>query len=130
MKVVKKAKSKSFKMKSYDSFNLWKADQAKAVQPLIQALRKLVNDCDLPLTETVKWSNGCWVKDELPIVYIYAMKDKIQLGFFAGSLISDPKGILEGKGKFVRFITVQSKADIDPKYMTTLIKRAIKIKYR
>jgi hypothetical protein len=130
MKVVKKAKSKSFNMKSYDSFNLWKADQAKVVQPLIQALRKLVNDCDLPLAETVKWSNGCWVKGELPIVYIYAMKDKIQLGFFAGSLISDPKGVLEGKGKFVRFITVQSKADIDPKYMTTLIKRAIKIKYR
>lgn len=130
MKSTKKTKSKAFKMKSYDSFNQWKADQAKSVQPLIQALRKLVNDCALPLTETVKWSNGCWVKDELPIVYIYAMKDSVQLGFFAGSLISDSKGLLEGKGKFVRFITIQAKADIDPKYFTALIKKAIKIKYR
>jgi len=130
MKAAKKAKSKSFKMKSYSSFSLWKADQTKVAQPLIQALRKLVNDCDLPLTETVKWSNGCWVKDDLPIVYIYAMKDKVQLGFFAGSLVSDPRELLEGKGKFVRFITIQSKADIDAKYFTTLIKRAIKIKYR
>ena len=130
-KVPAKVKSKkTFVMKSYASFDLWKADQAKAVQPLIQALRKLVNDCGLPLEETVKWSNGCWVKDNLPIVYLYATQDKVQLGFFAGFLVSDPQEIFEGKGKCVRFITVEKKSDIDTKYFTTLIKRASKIKYR
>lgn len=130
MKATKNAKARSYKMKSYESFNEWKADQSKAVQPLIQALRKLVKDCALPLAETVKWSNGCWVKEDLPILYIYALPDTAQLGFFAGSMIADPQGLLEGKGKFVRFITVQTKADIDAKYFATLIKRAIKIKYR
>lgn len=118
------------KMKSYESFDLWKKDQAKSLQPLIQSLRKLVNDCSLPLTETVKWGNGCWTKDDLPIVYLYAMKDGVQLGFFAGSMIADPKEMLEGNGKFVRFLPVYSKADIDAKYFTALIKKAIKIKYK
>ena len=117
-------------MKSYDNFDHWKKDQSKKAQVLIQALRKLVNDCSLPLIETVKWGNGCWIKGELPILYIYALKSEVQMGFFAGSQVADPKERLEGKGKFVRFITVSSKEDIDAKYFTALIKKAIKIKYR
>jgi hypothetical protein len=117
-------------MKSYQSFAHWKRDQAKAAQPVIQKLRKLVNELGLPLSEDVKWGNGCWVKGDLPIVYLYAFKDGVQLGFFAGSLVVDPKRRLEGKGKYVRFITVKSKDDIDAKYFALLIKRAAKIKYR
>lgn len=70
MKPTKKVKSKSSKMKSYDSFDLWKRDQTKDNQALIQKLRKLVNDSALPLNETVKWGNGCWTKGNLPILYI------------------------------------------------------------
>ncbi|MNY79743.1 hypothetical protein D3C86_2205120 [compost metagenome] len=66
----------------------------------------------------------------MPILYLYGMKDGVQLGFFAGSMITDSKKRLEGKGKYVRFITVESKTDIDAKYFTALIKKAIKIKYK
>lgn len=67
----KKTKPKAQKMKSYDSFADWKADQSSSAQTLIQALRKVVNSCDLKLTEAFKWAGGCWVnKDNLPIVYI------------------------------------------------------------
>jgi len=117
-------------MKNYESFAKWKKAQSKPAQALIQELRKHVNGCSLPLTEVVKWGNGCWVKGDLPILYIYARKDAVQLGFFAGALVADPKERLEGKGKFVRFITIESKDDIDAKYFATLIKRAIKINYK
>ncbi|NOT78428.1 MAG: DUF1801 domain-containing protein [Bacteriovoracaceae bacterium] len=117
-------------MKTYENFGQWKKDQTKSTQVLIQALRKLVNSSGLPLTETVKWGNGCWVKKDLPILYIHSLDDGAQFGFFAGSKISDPKGLLEGKGKFVRFITVRSKDDIDSKYFVALIKRIIKVKYK
>ncbi len=117
-------------MKSYDSLDEWKNDQAKTAQVLIQVLRKLVADCALPLTETVKWGNGCWAKDDLPILYIHVMDDGVQLGFFAGALISDPKELLEGKGKLVKFITIHSKADINAKDFAALIKRAIKVRYK
>jgi len=130
MKSSKKVKSKASVMKSYDSFDHWKRDQAKGTQALIQNLRKIVNGCSLPLAETVKWGNGCWTKGDLPILYIHALTNGIQFGFFAGSQISDPKELLGGKGKFVRFMTVRSKDDIDAKYFATLIKRAIKIKYK
>lgn len=118
------------KMKAYASFDLWKKDQSKKNQALIAVLRKLVNSSGLPLEEAVKWSNGCWTQGKIPYVYIYAFKDGIQFGFLPGSSLKDPKGLLEGKGKHVRFIIIKSKSDIDGKYFTTLMKQAIKIKYR
>ncbi len=117
-------------MKHYDSLELWKKAQSKSNQTLIQQLRKLVKDTGLPLVETVKWGNGCWVKGDLPVIYSYAFADGIQLGFFAGSQIADPKNLLEGKGKFVRFIKIRSRDDIDTKYFTALIKKAVKINYK
>ncbi|HVK60003.1 MAG TPA: DUF1801 domain-containing protein [Bdellovibrionales bacterium] len=117
-------------MKSYDSFKDWLADQKPAQQEMIKSIRRLIKTEFKQLEETVKWGNGCWVRDELPIVYIYGAKDHFQLGFFAGSMLKDPEGRLSGKGKFVRFVKIADKKDIDKAYFTKLIRQATKIKYR
>jgi uncharacterized protein YdeI (YjbR/CyaY-like superfamily) len=118
------------KMKPYPSFEAWANDQNKDLQTLIKKIRKLVTLSSKKLDETVKWGNGCWTNEDLPIVYIYAADDHLQLGFFAGSLLKDTKKILQGKGKFVRFIKIKSTKDIEAPYIKKLIKSAIKIKYR
>jgi hypothetical protein len=118
------------KMKSYESFDQWKKDQSKSNQSLIQALRKLVNGCNLPLEESVKWGNGCWLYKGLPTVYLHSSDSCVQLGFFAGAMLSDHKKRLEGKGKFIRFIPIRSKEEIDESYFLALIKKAAKIKYK
>lgn len=122
--------AKKVRMKSYDSFDLWKKDQTKSNQALIQSLRKMINELGLPLEESVKWSNGVWVKDNLPIIYLYAFEGGVQFGLFAGAMITDPKKKLIGNGKCIKHIPVHKKSDIDPKYFASLIKKAIKIKYR
>jgi uncharacterized protein YdeI (YjbR/CyaY-like superfamily) len=90
----------------------------------------VVSGASKKLTETVKWGNACWTLDDLPIVYLYGAKDHVQLGFFAGALLKDRKGLLKGKGKFVRFAEVESHKDIQTAYFTRLIKAAMKINYR
>ena len=105
-------------------------DQSLPNQKLIKILRSIVNSTSKKLNETVKWGNGCWVKDDLPIVYIYADKKQLQLGFFAGALMTDPKDFLQGSGKFVRHVKIKSNEDIDKVYFSKLIKQAIKIKYK
>lgn len=129
--MAKAKKSKvSHKMKSYDSFSDWMADQSPKNQTLIKHLRKMVNGTSLGLDEAVKWGNGCWVKDDLPVIYLYADQDMVQFGFFAGSMLTDKKDLLKGKGKYVRHIPVSTKADIDEKYFIKLAKEATKIVYR
>lgn len=131
-KVAKKTsrKSKSMKMKSYASFDLWIEDQSPVVQEIIQALRKLVNAHGKGMIEAIKWGNGCWVKEELPITFIYADRDHVQFGFFIGSQLKDPKGLLSGNGKYVRAIKIWDRSEIKKVDFVALLKQAMKIKYR
>ena len=114
------------RMKAYASFDAYLEDQSKANQPTIRALRAFVKRTAPALTEFVKWGNGCWVKGKIPVAYVYSAPDYVQLGFFMGSALKDPKGLLEGSGRYVRHIKVRKPADIDARAFAALLRQAIK----
>src|SRR5215471_5096344 len=96
------------KMKTYDSFDAYLADQKPKNQTIIRALRKLVKRVEPDLTETVKWGNGCWVGKKGPVAYVYSDDGFVQFGFFRGAALTDRLGLLEGKGQYVRHIKVHA----------------------
>lgn len=112
------------KMKAYATFDLWAADQTLKHRKLIALLRKLVKKTAPRLTETVKWGNGCWVGTEWPVIYLYADCDHLQFGFFGGSGLKDPQGLLQGKGKHVRHTKIYTTKDIDAVAFARLIRQA------
>src|SRR5262245_34612187 len=118
------------KMKSYETFDLYLADQPAKNQRLIRAIRRFVNDTAPGLIESVKWGNGCWLKGAEPVVYVYSDKEWVQLGFFRGASLKDPKKLLEGKGEYVRHIKVRKTTDIDPKTFGTLVRQAVRASRR
>jgi len=111
-------------MKAYASFDLYLADQPPRNQRLIRALRSFVWRTAPGLQETVKWGNGCWMKDEVPVAYVYSDDGFVQFGFFHGSSLSDPRGLLEGRGQYVRHVKVHRPADIDEKAFGALLRQA------
>ncbi len=114
-------------MKSYPTFAAYLADQPAKNQAIIRALRRFVKSVAPSLTESVKWSNGCWVTDVEPVVYVYSDQGFVQFGFFRGSALKDPRGLLEGKGQYVRHIKVRAPKDIDPKTFGPLLRQALRI---
>jgi len=114
------------KMKAYATFDEYLADQTTRNQNVIRALRKLVRRVAPKLQESVKWGNGCWVKGKAPVAYVYSAPDHVQCGFFAGSSLKDPKGLLNGEGKFVRHIKVVNLSDIDEGAFGALLRQAAK----
>lgn len=113
------------KMKTYPGFDAYLDDQSAPNQEIIRALRELVNGAQPALTEDVKWGNGCWVGENGPVAYVHSEDDCVQLGFFRGSSLEDPDGLLEGKGKFVRFIRVREPSAIDGPAFEALLKQAV-----
>ena len=113
-------------MKAYASFDDYLADQSKTNQPLIRALRSFVKRTAPSLAESVKWGNGCWVKGKIPVSYVYSAPDYVQLGFFMGSALKDPKKLLEGSGQYVRHIKVRKPSDIDARAFAALLRQAVK----
>jgi len=113
-------------MKAYASFDLYLADQPPQNRAIIKALRAFVMRTAPKLEETVKWGNGCWVKGKAPVAYVYSDKGFVQFGFFRGAALDDKKGLLEGKGQYVRHIKVHSAADIDRTAFAALLRQAMR----
>jgi hypothetical protein len=114
------------KMKAYESFDQYLADQSPRNREVIRALRKFVKHLAPELQESVKWGNGCWVQGKVPVAYVYSAPEYVQFGFFGGAALKDPKGLLEGKGRFVRHIKVRKRSEIDESAFEPLLRQAVK----
>jgi len=114
------------KMKAYASFEDYLRDQTPKNQPIIRALRRFVKRAAPGLSEAVKWGNGCWIGKHGPVAYVYSATGYVQLGFFRGASLKDPKGLLEGKGEYVRHTKVRAAADIDASAFNALLLQAVR----
>jgi hypothetical protein len=113
------------KMRAYASFDLYLADQPPQNQAIIRALRAFVGKTAPQLEESVKWSNGCWLKGKVPVAYVYSDKGFVQFGFIRGSVLDDPKKLLEGAGAHVRHVKVRSTSGIDKTAFGALLRQAV-----
>ena len=111
-------------MKAYASFDDYYAAQKPRNKKTIAALRAFVRRVAPGLQEAVKWGNGCWIGKKNPVAYVYAAPTYTQFGFFRGASLKDPRGLLEGKGQYVRHIKVRDPSEIDERAFTALLKQA------
>jgi hypothetical protein len=112
------------KMKAYANFDEYVEAQSPKNQAIIRALRRFVKRLEPKLEEAVKWGNGCWIGSKGPVAYVYSDPQYVQFGFFNGSALKDPKGLLEGKGQYVRHIKVRSRSAIDESAFAALLRQA------
>ena len=112
------------KMKAYDTFDLYLADQPAKNRAIIRTLRAFVKRTAPKLVESVKWGNGCWLNARGPVAYVYSDKGYVQFGFFRGASLVDAKSLLEGNGQHVRHIKVRKASDIDRSAFAALLRQA------
>ncbi len=117
-------------MEAYKNFDEFQLAQPVNLRPIIAELRKFVSNIAPDLDESVKWGNGCWINNKLPVIYVHCKNEYVQFGFYGGSLIDDPIGLLEGEGKYVRYIVVNSINDINEAGISPIIKQAKTLNYR
>ena len=123
---AKSNKSKTRKMKAYESFSDWKKDQSPRNQRLVVSLVRLIKETAPHLSATVKWGQGCWVDDGTPKIFMHAEEDHLQFGFFNGANLKDPGKVLTGKGKYVRHVKVYTQKDINEDVLGDLIRQTMK----
>jgi len=113
------------KMKQYNSFSDWKNNQSPKNRKLITEVSKVICDVAPKLETVVKWGQGCWTEGKNHKVFIHSASDHVQLGFYVGSKLKDPKNLLQGTGKFVKHVKVFLSEDIDETALKNLIKQVI-----
>lgn len=56
--------------------------------------------------------------------YVNAFKAHVNVGFFRGAVLSDPSGLLEGTGRFMRHVKLRPERDVDAAALWKLIRTA------
>ena len=80
---------------------------------------------DKPTTEEVKYG-GLLYSNASSYTGIFVYTNHVTLEFSEGAKLKDPKGVLQGAGKFRRNIKFTTPDDIDPKVIRNLLKEASK----
>src|SRR3972149_12308997 len=81
---------------------------AESVRPVAVALRRLVLKAAPSLTETMRYGMPQYVRDKHTVVYIMPAADHVNLGFYDGVDLDDPKKLLDGTGKRLRHVKVRN----------------------
>jgi hypothetical protein len=93
---------------------------------VVAALRELILGAAPKASESIKWSQPVF-DHHGPFAYIRAFGKHINVGFWRGADLDDPKGALAGSGSKMRHIKLTSAADIDKKVLKALVKQAAKL---
>lgn len=91
---------------------------------IVKALREIILSVDPSLNESLKWKQPVYSKKG-DICYIFPAGNHVNLGFYNGTELKDPKKLLEGTGKTMRHIKIRSLEDIDKEYFGELVSDAI-----
>lgn len=97
-------------------------------RPVFTALRGLVRETAPELKETIKWGAPCFV-GKSNVVGIVALKNYVSLWFYQGALLDDPEEKLiqaSEKTTALRQLRFEQPEDIEPKYLTSLLRQAAK----
>jgi len=103
--------------------------QEKWAADVIVELRSLLREYAPEAKESFKWAQAVF-DDHGPFCFIRAFDDGVNLGFWRGSQIVDPRGLLEGKGAKMRQLRISKKEQINKKALGILIKQAVLLNKR
>jgi len=82
---------------------------------LVQAVRRIILDADLRMTETIKWKSPTFMyKGNLASFYPKSTQH-VSLMFHTGAALPDPTGLLEGEGEASRVARFRDETDLATK---------------
>ena len=96
------------KIQSGESIEDWIARAPEDLGVILHRLRALIEDLPAQLEERVKWSQPCYGIGKDNAFNLDWHAGHVTLQLWAGAHLPDPKGIVEGTGKNLRHVKINS----------------------
>jgi len=84
----------------------------------------VMRDCGDDVREVLHDGHPTACVADAAFAYVNAFSAHVNVGFFHGAELSDPDGLLEGTGRFMRHVKLRPDGAIDAIVLTTLIESA------
>lgn len=102
----------------------WMQAQDGELGAIAQRWFEVMHGCGPDVRETLHDDYPTACIGEAAFGYVGAFKAHVNVGFFRGTELADPKGLLEGTGKQMRHVKLRPGREIDAGALTTLIQAA------
>lgn len=93
---------------------------------VLATLRGIVQAVDPDIEESIMWSQPVFSANG-PVCFFKAYKDYVTFGFWRGTELSDPDGLLSGDLTMMRTITLRSAKDIRREVFEAMVKQAVRL---
>ena len=84
----------------------------------------VMRNCGVDVQELLHDGHPTACVTDAAFAYVNAFKAHVNVGFFRGAEFSDPNGLLEGTGKFMRHVKLRPEGDVDTTALLKLIHTA------
>ena len=101
------------------AFDDWRTDAMKR-------LREVVKEGAPHSAVGIKWAQPVWEWNG-PMIWMKAYPKHVDIGFWRGTEMDDPKKVLTGDGERMRHIKITSVDDIPADALRELVKEAVKL---
>jgi hypothetical protein len=104
------------------------------VEAALKTIRSIRRDAEetscrmkKPKSPSMMWKLARYRVDDEIVVNVGAFTKHASIFFNRGAELSDPKGILQGKGKKLRYITLKSPKDVTAPAVRAIIREAMEL---
>ena len=106
------------------SIDAWWREQPDELAAIAQHWFEVMRACGDDVRELLHDDQPTACVGDAAFAYVDAFTAHVNVGFFLGAEIADPKGLLEGTGKFMRHVKLRPGRDVDATALLKLIETA------
>ncbi len=102
----------------------WMKDHKGDLGALAHHWFNVIRTCGDDISEILHDGHPTACVENVAFAYVNAFKAHVNLGFFHGAELSDPEGLLEGTGKFMRHVKLAPGREVNAGALSQLINSA------
>ena len=102
----------------------WMRTHTGELGTIAQHWFEIMRDCGDDVRELLHDGHPTACVTDAAFAYVNAFKAHVNVGFFRGAEISDPDGLLEGTGKFMRHVKIRNEDEVNTRALKKLIETA------
>jgi hypothetical protein len=106
------------------AIEVWMQEHADELGAIARRWFEVMRSCGDDVRELLHDGHPTACVGDAAFAYVNAFKAHVNVGLFRGTELADPKGLLEGTGKFMRHVKLSPTRDLDSAALTKLIEIA------
>ena len=107
-----------------EAIERWMREQPEELAAIARRWFDVMRDCGTDVRELIHDDQPTACVGDAAFAYVDAFTAHVNVGFFCGAELSDPRRLLTGSGKFMRHVKIKPGKPLDAAGLRALVKTA------